>query len=93
VRYEVPNAVTKKYIVTWDVMPCSVVEVYRRVEGTSCHMLGRRIHVDIFTPKYPAPIPKKPYHSKLIICVVEFELLASRMRPSEVSYPDTASTT
>jgi hypothetical protein len=64
-------------------MPCSVVEVYGRFEGTSCH----RIHVGTFTPNYTAPITEN-YNSKLVICAVEFELPASRMRLAEICDPE-----
>ena len=55
-------------------------------------MLGRRIKVGTFTPNHTAPIAEN-YHSKLMICVGEFEIPEGRIRLSEISDADTARTT
>jgi hypothetical protein len=42
VRFEVLAAVTKKDTSFWDVMECSLIEIYRRFGGTNCFYLPKR---------------------------------------------------
>jgi hypothetical protein len=40
IRLQVLLAVTMKIIVSWDVMPCSLVDLYQCIGGISCHQAG-----------------------------------------------------
>jgi hypothetical protein len=43
-RFEVLTVVAIKNTVFWNVMPCSLVEVYQLISGTYClHLQGRRV--------------------------------------------------
>jgi hypothetical protein len=35
-RFEVITAMTRKFGILWDVMPCCLVDVYRSFKGTYC---------------------------------------------------------